>query len=88
MPVNQIADLVNVGRRETIGVGLVVGQLGVDVVVDIPLFEESGSDHEFGQCGHGGKAHNVLQGRGTTEGEVLKFGQEGLSLLGLLLELV
>lgn len=46
MPVNQFADLVDVGGRETIGVGLVVGQLSVDVVVNVPLLERSrsGSD--------------------------------------------
>jgi len=87
-PVDQISDLIDIGRRETVGVGLVVGQLGVDVVVDIPLFDKPQSDTEFRQCSRGWKTHHVLQGSGTTESEVLKLGQEVLSPLGLLLELV
>ena len=39
MPVDQFSSLVDVGRREAVCVSLVVGQLGVDVVIDIPLFE-------------------------------------------------
>ena len=88
MPVDQISGLVDVSRGETVGVGLVVGQLGVDVVVDIPLFDKFQSDNGFQCCSPGRKTHNVLQGGGTTEGEVLKLGQEGLSLIGLLLELI
>ena len=42
MPVEQFPGLVDVGRGETVCVGLVVGQLGVDVVVDIPLFKNRG----------------------------------------------
>ena len=34
------------------------------------------------------KTHDVLQGSGTTEGVVLKLGQEMLGLVGFLLELV
>lgn len=37
MPVDQVSDLVDVSGRETVGVSFVVGQLGVDVVVDVPL---------------------------------------------------
>ena len=37
-PVDQLSDLVDVGWGETVGIGLVVGQLSVDVIVDIPLF--------------------------------------------------
>jgi len=36
----------------------------------------------------GEKTHNVLQGGGTTEGVVLKLGQEVLSPISLLLELL
>lgn len=88
MPVDQVSDLVDVGWRETVGIGLVVGQLGVDVVVDVPLFKKSQSDDEFGFFSHGRKTHDVLQGGGATEGKVLELSQEGLSLFGLLLELV
>jgi len=88
MPVDQVSDLVDVGRGETVGVGLVVGQLSVDVVIDIPLFGRSQSDNYFSCYSHGEKTHNVLQGGGTTEGVVLKFGQEELRALGLLLELL
>ena len=49
MPVDQVTDLVNVGWGETVGVGLVVGQLSIDVIVDIPLFKKSGSDNEIGR---------------------------------------
>ena len=87
MPVDQVSDLVDVGRGETIGVGFVMSQLSVDVVMDVPLFGRSQSDNDTMRCSHGGKTHNVLQGGGTTEGEVLKFGQEVLSVVGLLLEL-
>ena len=38
------------------------------------------------RCSHGEKTHNVLQGGGTTEGEVLKFCQEEFSVVGLPLE--
>ena len=69
MPVDQVSDLVDVGRGETIGVGLVVSQLGVDVVMDVPLFGMSQSDNDLRR---GGKTRNVLQGGGTTEGEALK----------------
>ena len=41
MEVDQISDLINVSRRETVGVCLVVGQLGIDVVIDVPLLEGS-----------------------------------------------
>ena len=63
-----------------------MGQLGVDVVEDIPLSKKSQSDNgrTFQSLK---KTYDVLQGSGTTEGEVLKFGQEGLSLIGFLLEL-
>lgn len=88
MPVDQVSDLVDVGRRETVGVGLVVGQLGVDVVVDVPLLGRSRSDDKFRRFGHGGKPHDVFQSGGTTEGEVLELTQEVASLLSLLLELV
>lgn len=47
MEVDQISELVDVGRRETVGESLVVGQLGVDEVVDVPLFKKSRSDNEF-----------------------------------------
>lgn len=39
MPVDQLSGLIDVGGRETVGVGLVVGQLGVDVIIDVPLVE-------------------------------------------------
>ena len=87
-PVDQLSGLVDVGRGETVGIGLVVGQLGVNVIVDIPLFGKSRSDNEFRRCGHGGKTHDVLQGGRTAEGVVLKLGQKELSVIGLLLELV
>ena len=88
MPVDQVADLVNVGWWETVGVGLVVGQLGVDVIVDIPLFRRPQSDNEFWCFSHGRITHDVLQGGGTTEGEVLELGQESVGLFGLLLEVI
>jgi len=56
VPVDQLSDLVDVGWRETVGIGLVVGQLGVDVVVDVPLFKNH-NQNEFG-C--------RIQGRGPT----------------------
>ena len=73
MPVNQGSGLVDVGRGETVGVSLVVGQLGVDVVEDIPLSKKSQSDNgrTFQSLK---KTYDVLQCSGTTEGEVLKFG--------------
>jgi hypothetical protein len=40
MPVDQVADLVDVGGREAIRVGFVVVQLSIDIVVNVPLFEE------------------------------------------------
>jgi hypothetical protein len=43
MPVDQLSGLVDEGRGETVGIGLVVGQLGVDVVEDVPLLEGSQS---------------------------------------------
>ena len=87
-PVDQLSGLVDISRGETVGVGLVVGELSVDVVVDIPLFGKSQSDNEFGRCGHGGKTYDVLQGGGTAEGVILKLGQKVLGLIGLRLELV
>ena len=39
MPVEQFPGLVDEGWGKTVRIGLVVGQLGVDVVVDIPLFK-------------------------------------------------
>ena len=50
-----------------------MGQLGVDVVEDIPLSKKSQSDNgrTFQSLK---KTYDVLQGSGTTEGEVLKFG--------------
>ena len=39
MEVDQLSGLVDEGRRKTVGVGLVVDQLGIDVVVDVPLLE-------------------------------------------------
>jgi len=65
-----------------------VGQLGVDVVVDIPLIDKPQSDTEFRRCSRGGKTYHILQGSRTTESEVLKLGQEVLGPLGLLLEFV
>jgi hypothetical protein len=44
VPVDQVPNLVDVGWGETVGVGLVVGQLSVDVVVDIPLSKKSQSE--------------------------------------------
>jgi hypothetical protein len=60
-----------------------VGQLGVNVVIDIPLFKNR-NQSESGRYSHGGKTHNVLRGSGTTEGEVLELGQYGPSLPNLL----
>jgi len=88
VPVDQVAELVDIGWRETVGIGLVVGQLGVDVVVDVPLFKRSQSDKGFGHFSPRGKTHNVLQGGGTPEGVVLELGQEVLGLIGLFLEIV
>ena len=88
MPVDQILDLVDVGGRKTVGIGLIVGQLGVHVVVHIPLLERLRSDDEFRCFGPKRKTHNVFQSGGTAEGEVLELRQEVASLLGLLLELV
>ena len=51
VPVDQVADLVDVGRGKTVGIGLVVGQLGVNVVVDIPLFKRCQSDKGSGCFG-------------------------------------
>ena len=65
-----------------------MGQLGIDVVVDIPLFGKLQSDNECGRYGHGGKTYDVLQGGGTAEGVILKLGQKVLGLTGLRLELV
>lgn len=48
MPVDQLPGLINVGRRKTVGIGLVVGQLGVNIVVDVPLLERSRSDEVDG----------------------------------------
>jgi len=48
-PVDQLSGLVDVGRRETIGIGLVVCQLSFGVVVDIPLLVKSQSGNEFGR---------------------------------------
>ena len=48
MEVDQLSGLVDEGRRETVGVGLVVDQLGIDVVVDVPLLEGARSDYDSG----------------------------------------
>jgi len=48
MPVDQVTELVDVGRGKTVGIRFVVGQLGIDVVVDVPLFKQSQSDKAFG----------------------------------------
>jgi len=77
-----------VGQGETVCIGLVVGQLCVNIIVDVPLFGKSQSDNEFRCCGHRGKTHDVPQGSRRAEGVVLKLGQKELSIIGLLLELV
>ena len=58
-PVDKFSGLVDVGQRETIDIGLVVCQLSVGVVVDIPLFVKSRSGNEFGRRVMDG-AHDVL----------------------------
>ena len=40
VPVEQLPGLVDEGWGETVCIGLVVGQLCVDVVVDVPLFKK------------------------------------------------
>ena len=42
MPVEQFPGLVDIGWGETVWIGIVVGQLGVEVVVDIPLLKNYG----------------------------------------------
>lgn len=86
MVVGPVARLLDEGGRETVGEGPVVGKLRVDEVVDLK------SDRSVkGQRRKATKETYVpcvLEGGGPAEDVVLDALEEGLSLLGLLLEVV